>query len=246
MKYIVNILLMNIMLAAIGYSCSNTKEDETNNSEEAEEVNKIISILAGECPDEVSFMEVFPEIFQRDNVYFIKGIASDFEHCGGRNIKLIEDLKGNFPENVTTFVVWGAYDSHYSNFLNRLDLLIHYDNQDILLMLLTSAPDWTVIFPPDWAEFLPPDQPIFEKIGDYATISCLYSVIKLSDDGYVTGHILPYKEKEDIWWENMSREEISSFLEKLSPKERYFISMDTMPWDELQERLQEILKSNMP
>ena len=190
-----------------GYSCSNN--------------NDIPSTGPADC-HLTSFIENYAENYQKEDVYFIKGIASNFEHEGGLNIKPIEDLKRNFPENVNTFIAWGGYNPE-NCFLNRLDNLSIYKNQDTLIMLLTPSSAWQYFSVP-------------EKRGDFATITCAFSVLRLSD-GFVTGYILPYEEK-DKWWENMSQEESNSIL---ALSGQIMFGIETIPWEELYEKLQKLL-----
>ena len=148
-----------------------------------------------------SFSENYLSNFEDENVYFIKGIAMD-KIDYGLKIKLIEDLKGNFPKNVDTFIAWG--DGVTCTELNRLDKLSLYDNQDTLLMLLWPAGK------------IKPCQNFPEKKGDYTTINCGYSVLRLTNDGNVTGHISPWKEGIGMKEETMPWEELKELLKEQS------------------------------
>ena len=137
--------------------------------------------LAANCAV-LSFLEGVSEYSKCSNVFFVKGIVLDaYEY--GLNIRLEEDFKGNFPENANTFLAWG---SNLNSLLedNRLDDLNLYEKQDILFMILTPSPDWS--------EMIPYKNTWIEKQGDYSTLTCTNSVVKLSD-GFVTGCILPNK-----------------------------------------------------
>ena len=126
-----------------------------------------------------SFIEGVSE-HSKCGCYLIKGIALDvYEY--GRNIRLVEDLKGNFPKNIETFIVWGDGNSFICS--NRSDNLMMYEKQDVLIMLLAPAHNLP-------EEMIPPGHTWFEKPEDYVTITCTSSVLKLSE-GNVTGHILP-------------------------------------------------------
>jgi hypothetical protein len=201
------------MIAA--YSCSDNQNSTANS--------------AADC-HLASFLENFSDNFNKEDVYFIKGVASKLKHYGGLNIKLVEDLKGNFPKEVATFTAWGGYNPSPGNTtLERLDNFSIYKNQDTLLMLLTPSTIWKYSSEP-------------EKKGDYTSIQCAYSVLKLSG-GYVIGFIIPELERER-WWEGMSQEERTLFVESLSPEEYLALYMDTMPWEELHKKLQKLLESN--
>jgi len=200
----------------LGFSCSDKQEHQ---------------MTAADC-HLASFLVNYSENYKKADVYFIRGIATKLKHEGGLNIKLIEDLKGNFPKNVTTITVWGGYNPGQGKMtIERLDNFSIYKNQDMLLMLLTPSTIWKYNSEP-------------EKKGDYATIGCAYSVLKLSN-GYVTGVIIP---DEDRWypWKDMSEEEFSAFWSSLSEEEQQSILLDTMSWEDLQKKLQEILESNKP
>ena len=156
-----------------------------------------------------SFIENFVSRFQCEKVYFIKGIAQDTISKYGLNIKLIKDLKGNFPQDTgEIFTAFGDGSTFIE--LNRLDYLRRYKEQDTLLMLLIQAPDW--------GNMVPPDSVCYEKVIDYVTMTCAYSVLKLENDS-VIGFILPWEIKE---------------------KESNLITEDTISFKYFQKRLQEI------
>jgi hypothetical protein len=175
-------------------------------------------------------MENFSNNFQNDDIFFIKGIALH-TYKYGRNIQVIEDLKGNLTEKTSIFV--SGTPPHMCNFFyGRQDHIINYHKNDTLIMIV-----WKI------REVCECRRGI-EKRGDFITIPCGVSVLEFSN-GYVTGYILSYEEK-DNWWDNMTREEWISFTEGLSSEEYHAIFMETMPWEELQKKLQELLESNKP
>ncbi len=162
---------------------------------------------AGIC-EFTPFVDAYSMYFQEDyagnETYFVKGIALDIVHEYGRNIKLIEDLKGNFPKDIgTTFTAWGSGISFIES--NRMDYLNRYDNQDTLIMLLKTPYDYA------GQGMVPPGETFYEKASDYATIICANSVLKLSN-GYVTGYILPYIEGEDYTTDTVNWEELQKTL----------------------------------
>ena len=157
----------------------------------------MLSVYSYADCSETSFKENYLKNFQKNEVFFIKGVALDvFEY--GRTIKVIEDLKGNYTGESSIFV-WGTgFPSNVSEFeacmtVERWDIITQYQENDTLLILVSP-----VVF-----------ENCLETFGDYATITCAYSVLKLLN-GFVTGYIHPWG---DLWGET------------------------TMPWEELQELL---------
>jgi len=134
----------------------------------------------------VPFIDSYLIQFQCDNVYFVKGIAQDTVYEYGRNIKLLEDLKGNFPQDIgTIFTAFGAGYFNHNDFVLRVDYLPIYKKQDTLLMLLISGMNyWEVrdLYIPQRED---------EEAG-YVTTDCCHSVLQLSNDS-VIGRIY-YKE----------------------------------------------------
>ena len=149
-----------------------------------------------DCPV-FSFMEGVSMYSNCSDVYIIRGMALD-EYEYGRNFKLLEDLKGNFPKNRNTFIVWGDGASPLE--LNRMDDMSRYGDQDVLIILLTPARDLSFMNPPgSW----------FEKPEDFTTIQCTMSVLKLSD-GYVTGYLTPVEGfnyvEQTMQWSDFQRQ----------------------------------------
>ena len=133
------------------------------------------------CGEEISFIDAVSRYSRCSNVYLIKGIALDAVEYG-RNIRFVEDLKGNFPKNVSTFIAWGG--GHGFITLRIDNLAFDYDNHDTLILLLLPATD---------SQFkeLPTGYTWFEKTGDFCLLpACIRSVLKLSDNGDVSGSIL--------------------------------------------------------
>ena len=206
------ILILTTLLCLIGstVACNDNSNEPTPTKpidwgivewEDCDNVKPEIAFL--DCMFK-GFIENFTENFRCDKIYFIKGVAQNFIHEHGLNIKIIEDLKGNFPKGVTTFTTWGAYNPHNA-FLNRCDDLSVYNRQDTLIMLLQPAHDYR-----DY-----PSLQLSEKIGDYTTMDCATSVLKLSN-GYATGYIL--LPRNDYTINNMPYNELIEVL-KLKLKE---------------------------
>ncbi|MDR2233613.1 MAG: hypothetical protein LBE56_10895 [Tannerella sp.] len=135
------------------------------------------SLGGGDC-ELYSFLEGVAKTKCKSNRFLIKGrVTGAYEY--GLTIKLIEDLKGNFPENNNnTFTVWGS--NGRTDRVDRLD--IGYDEQEMLIMLVMPA----VGRSEDWD----PDYIWLEQSGDYATMTCQFSVVVLQGD-QVTGYLLP-------------------------------------------------------
>jgi len=173
----------------------------------------------GFCFHPYTFIDGIASHLHRDDVFVIKGEALDvYEY--GRKIRLIEDLKGNFPENVDKFMAWGGGFGvpPYTPGLEeaRSDFLASdYKNKDTLVMLLTNYDKNLAqvfeLYTLQGISFL-------EKPEDYRTFGCTNSVLKLSGD-VVTGktNIFPWDENSKI-----------------------------LPWDDFNEIFQVILKTRKP
>jgi len=140
------------------------------------------------CEKVILFKENYLDNFQKDEVFFIKGVALDvFEY--GRTIKVIEDLKGNLVDESYIFV-WGAgRPSDGRPYLPtlRMEDMLSYNENDTLIMLLTK--------PYVREEGI-------ETSDDYATFPCSFSVLKLSN-GLVTGYIYTPLNPDILYEENI-------------------------------------------
>ena len=173
-----------------------------------------------ECLWVSSFFEGVSMHSNDNDTYIIKGIVLG-KIEDGLNIRLVEDLKGNFPKKNNFFIALGYLP--IAPFYLRVDYLNSYDKQDVLIMHLTRT-----------------NIPLSDC---YATFECNHSVVKLSD-GYVTGHILQY---EGGLWEyeiglrkEMSQEELRSYAEISQLRAQQNI-IDTIPLDDFQKKLNELL-----
>ena len=224
-KVLMTILCVVCVLFFAVISCGKHKENS------CEECNMQVCnpLMAADCYVS-SFLEGASKYSKCSSVYLIKGIVLDaYEY--GLNIKLVEDFKGNFPNDVKTFIAWGAGGNGLCS--ERMDNLRLYNDQDELIMLLTQARDLSDMTPPEYAWL--------EKMEDYATITCTFSVLELSD-GFVTGYILPYEDK-DRWWEKMSMEEANLALQN-SPHAKYgWFGIETIPYKDFQKKINKILKN---
>jgi len=160
--------------------------------------------------------------YEKDGIFLIKGeVLETIEH--GLKIRLIEDLKGSFPKNVNEFTVWGnGQISYFFISDNRSDFFAQdgWEKGDILLMLLTSINKEKVEAMLNMCcaeEFLSRWQ-WHERPGDFSTMVCTPSVVKLSD-GSVTGRLLLVLDEENPHY------------------------VTEMPWEAFEKILQEILNS---
>lgn len=225
--------LLNLfcVLSFLFFGCKKLNENESKNKDDSD-CHSFLQLSGSEMALDCivsSFLEGVSEYANCNCVYLIKGIVLDsYEY--GLKISFVEDLKGNFPENVKTFIAWGS-DTNHNSFLNRLDKLMLYKKQDVLIMHLAHARDHSHMTPPGYTWF--------EKTIDYCTINCAYSVFKISD-GIAIGNIVPYVEK-DAWWEKMSKEELTLLQESLPIEEQETVFMDKLPWEDIQSRIEEFL-----
>jgi len=185
-------------------------------------------------PAVTAFLENYSYSMDKENVmafentYVIKGVAGNvYKH--GRNIRVIEDLKGNFDGKSTIFV-WGSGSDntscvripHY-----RMDHITRYQKNDVLMMVVGRIPEkshWHCSC--FWG---------IENPGDYETSMFGFSVVKISKDN-VTGFIMPADQQP---WANMSLEEQFSFFENLPDEERNLVK-DAMPWEDFQALLKSV------
>jgi hypothetical protein len=121
-------LLININIFLVITSCSSDNDNEPE---------PLLDCFP------ISFKETYLENFPKDDVFFIKGVALDtYEY--GRNIKLVDDLKGNFTDKSLTFFIWGdGYPSGKSGFVDlesdRVDYITKYQKNDTLIMFIKKA-----------------------------------------------------------------------------------------------------------
>ena len=145
------------------------------------------------CADCVpfTFKQTYLTNFKNDEIFFIKGVTLDVNK-NGREIKVIEDLKGNFTDKSTIFVWGGTGKSCGKPPLDlRGDFITQYHKYDTLIMFIEKVGN-------------APKRPnkYVEKSSDYTTLTCYPSVLKLSN-GYVTRGInywgvpVPWKELQE-------------------------------------------------
>jgi len=125
-----------------------------------------------------------------NSYFFVKGLVLDSHQEYGKRVRLIDDLKGNFPEGITDFTVWGNRGFPWRL---RFDDLTLFNQQDTLIMLLQQVGRTEEIISDN-----------IERIGDYVTIPYSFSTLKFSNNS-VHGHITStYREKETMSWEIFS------------------------------------------
>ena len=158
-------------------------------------------VIAGCSPEQCidcephTFKDTYLKYFPNNEFFFIKGIALDVNKHG-REIKIVEDLKGNLM-GVSSIFVWGGSNTSFcgkkEQVDGRMDRITQYNCNDTLIMFIQKA---TKRFSRD-----------AERLSDYATLQCYPSVLKLSN-GYVNGYI-------NSWGETMLWKELQKELEEL-------------------------------
>jgi hypothetical protein len=100
--------------------------------------------------------------------FFIKGkIAKEqTSEPYGVKIELVEDLKGNFPKDLSTVLLWGAGDA--SGCVDKLQGY-HIHKKDTILVLMKQI------------DRVDGGYPTGRTAGDFTTIDCATSVLALSD-----------------------------------------------------------------
>ena len=142
----------------------------------------------------LAFKETYLRNFQKDDIFFIKGVALDISGHG-RNIRVIKDLKGNFRGRSTIFVWGNGFSNNPASICayGRQDNITRYRENDTLLMFVERTPCRD-----------------FEPAGDYATLVGKRSVVRLSN-GYVIGEINSWDGEEKVLWEEL-QEKMQAFL----------------------------------
>ena len=137
-----------------------------------------------------SFKHTYLRYFHDEESYFIKGVALNVNKHG-REIKVIEDLKGNFTGKSSIFV-WGSTGVTCDNKGRhdaRIDFITQYQKNDTLIMFIGKA---NKRFNGD-----------FERTSDYTTLYNYSSVVKLSND-HVAGYINNWG--VDVLWDELQDE----------------------------------------
>ena len=158
-----------------------------------------------------SFTENYSNNFQKNEIFFIKGVALEIYEYG-RTIKVIEDLKGNLDDKSSIFVWGGGAPSEESGFIcianARSESMLWYNENDTLIMLVGKP-------------YV--HEECIETSGDYATFECGYSILKLSN-GLVTGRIFPplneWQYPPEI---TMSWEELQAYLNNITAIQPIYI-----------------------
>ena len=174
------VLLISILLIIIG--C--ISQDEP-----------IICIDCAEFP----FTQTYLRNLHDDEIFLIKGVALDVAKHG-RDIKVLEDLKGNFVGKSSIFV-WGNSNTSFCDNKDRqdgrIDDLTQYHKNDTLIMLIDNKVHNHY-------------NRAIERPNDYKTIGCCFSILKLSKD-YVSGYITSCCSGEEL----MSWDEFQILLNQI-------------------------------
>ena len=199
----------------------------------------LISILSmfsvysyADCATIRSFKESYSNNFQKNEVFFIKGVALDvYEY--GRTVKVIEDLKGNFDDESSVFV-WGQGHPSGSGFIcptfERQDNITQYQENDTLIMLVEKSYGIDVCI---------------ETSSDYATFTCGYSILKLSN-GFVTGRIFPpleewgYPEEITMPWKELQVSLNSTAIQSVRIKNNVYQQNGTVFFENRENKVVEL------
>ena len=133
-----------LAICLTGTACGEKEPKEAENETDCgNEVATISLEGATLCVDPytiLSFKGTYLRDCQKDEVYFIKGVANDvYEY--GRTIEIIEDLKGNYTGRSSIFV-WGSGCSSQGGGCiigDRFDNMLQYNDNDTLIMMTTAA-----------------------------------------------------------------------------------------------------------
>jgi len=158
----------------------------------------------------LAFKETYLRNFQKDDVFFIKGIALDASGHG-RSIRVIKDLKGNFNGESTIFVWGNGFSNNPATICayGRQDNIIRYNKNDTLLIFIERTPCRD-----------------FEPAKDYATLVGTRSIVRFSN-GYVTGEINSWGGEEKMLWEELKKE-VQAFL-NLEEKPCWWFNKSCVP-----------------
>ena len=157
--------------------------------------------VSADCWSVLSFTENYLESFQNDEIFIIKGVVLDALFYG-RNIKVIEDLKGNFADKSSIFVYGNNSDfDKYPIVVNeRSDNFDRYHKGDTLIIIMEKV---RRIY-----------EGYIETCCDYATLVCASSIVNLSND-YITGYIKPLEGMaQTMLWEEF-QEEVAEIVKNL-------------------------------
>ena len=211
-----NVIFLIGVLTVISTGCANRNSDGV--SDESSDGNRTeypigcecqfpisceCPMYSSDCPDS-DFFSSYTRNFSNSNVFSIIGVVLNSEEHGC-NIKVIEDLKGNFCEK-TYILVSDGWD-------NRYDFIKHYTEGDTLIVSLHQKRHSTFCNR-------------FEKYVDFETLPCQRSILKWSN-GYVTGYITSSNEIETMPWEEL-RKDLQTFI-NLNEKPTWFNSTYCAP-----------------
>jgi hypothetical protein len=112
---ILNIVLIGTLLASVVGCKEKPKQEEQG-------WNLLDDIVV------VSFKDLYSERFSNENVFFLKGVSLDV-YERGRDIEIIEDLKGNFVDKLLVYV------SNNGFIYTKGDIIRQNENDTLILLI---------------------------------------------------------------------------------------------------------------
>jgi len=154
--------------------------------------------------------------FIHPHVIIAEVLAETYLH--GRKIRVIEDLAGNFPKDISTFMAWGSpgeggrpiwgLDSNRIGFLSCSDC---YKTGDRLVLILVRPYNRNNRTLSDYFPELEPDYEWILTSEHLVLLGCATSVLWLKG-GFVMGNISEWKPQR-MSWRNFQRE-LNNVLKK--------------------------------
>jgi len=162
---------------------------------------------------------VYHDTTNNFQLYIIIGEVQEETYLHGRKIRIKEDLAGNFPKDVNTFMAWGGVGSRSRSIFglddNRYTLLSCLDcikAGDNLIMVFHEIPSEGGRF--TLSDFFPQLEPDYEWIltlEHFVLPVCGTTVLRLKD-GYVKGRITGWA-VQTMSWTRFQRE-LNNVLQK--------------------------------
>jgi hypothetical protein len=181
-KYVAVLAFIVIMLQLTFVSCGKC------------DCHKLTAEMSADCAS-VSFIEQIIARPGYDNFrYLIKGeVIGKNRH--GLKIELIEDIKGNFPKkNTEVFTAWGR--GPYYPVSDYRDDLSKWKIGDTLVMLLDPYSESETRFIKDFLYETGRSECFkklwFEKPGDFRTLTCSNSTLKISGSSIIGQFVYPF------------------------------------------------------
>ncbi|MDR1120365.1 MAG: hypothetical protein LBM08_05565 [Dysgonamonadaceae bacterium] len=170
MKRIVEITFL-ISILSIFAGCSQENGNENLNQPPSN---------SADCFYTRGFVETYRDAIAHDEIFFVKGEVTASGRYG-KNVKIIEDIKGNFKET-PSITLWNHWE------FGVADLNCGVGGRMLVLMskIGGTSDSWTK-----------------QRIGDYCTMDCSVSTLLFSDRGEVTGFINTHGEKITVPWKEL-------------------------------------------